>query len=117
MSTTSIHEAAITACQECHLTCQRVLAYHGDEEGGKQLSPRHIKRMMACLELCQTTANMLVIRAPLVDQLCELCAQLCEQCATSCEAKEHEAMKECAAACRRCAKALRDESHHIRQAA
>lgn len=108
---------AITTCQECHLICQESLAFHGDEEGGKQLSSQHIKRMMACIELCQTTANMLAIHAPLLDQICELCARICEQCATSCDAKEHESMKQCASACQRCAKALLDESHHIKQAA
>jgi hypothetical protein len=111
------HKEAIAACMECHITCQAALAFHGDEEGGKQLSSQHIKRMMACIELCQVTANMLAIRAPMLDQLCELCARMCEQCATSCEAKEHDAMKACASACQRCAKALLDESHHIKQAA
>lgn len=112
-----MYREAIAVCYECHLICQETLAYHGDESGGKQLSPQHIKRMMACSEFCQTTANMLSIRAPLLDRICELCASICEQCATSCEAKEYEAMKQCASACQRCAKVLLDESYHIKQVA
>jgi hypothetical protein len=94
---------AITACQECHLICQEALAYHGDEKGGKQLSSQHIKRLMAAIELCQVTADMLAIRAPLIDQLCELTARVLEQCATS--------------GCQRCIHALYAASNHIKQAA
>ena len=114
---TNIHQEAIAACQECHMTCQDALAYHGDEGGGKQLSSQHLKRLMAAIELCQTTSNLLAIRAPMVDQLCELCAHICEQCATSCIAIDIEAMKRCAVVCQHCAKALWDESHHIKQVA
>lgn len=108
---------AIIACQDCHLICREALALHGDEAGGSQLSPRHIKRVMACIEICQTTANLLVIRAPMSDQLCELCAHLCEQCATSCRAIDLDIMKRCVAACQRCARACYDASYQIKQAA
>lgn len=108
---------AITVCQECHFICQEALAYHGNEAGGAQLSPQHLKRLMATIELTQTTANMLAIRAPMIDQLCELTARVAEQCATSCAAIELEAMKRCASACQRCIRALYEESNHIKQAA
>lgn len=110
-------EEAISACHECHIACQEALAYHGDEKGGSQLSHQHIKRMMAAIELTRTTADMMVIRAPLVDQLCELTARVLEQCATSCDAIHLDAMKRCASACQRCIKALYEESNHIKQAA
>lgn len=109
--------AAITACQECHVACQEALAYHGDEKGGTQLSHQHIKRLMAAIELCQTTANMLIIRAPLMDQFCELTARVLEQCATSCDAIHIEAMKRATASCQRCIHALYEASNHIKQAA
>lgn len=112
-----VRKNAIKACQDCHLICQETLAYHGDETGGKQLSPQHIKRLMACIEVCQTTANMLVIRAPLVDQLCDICAHICEQCATSCRTIECDAMKECADAAAQCAKACYEAGSHIKRAA
>lgn len=110
-------EEALAACHECHMMCHEALAYHGDETGGTQLSHRHIKRLMAAIELTQTTANMLAIRAPLADQLCELTARVCEQCATSCDAIHTESMKRCTSACQRCIRALYEESNHIKQAA
>ncbi|MCD6034303.1 MAG: ferredoxin [Rickettsiales bacterium] len=114
---TTVHQEAINACQECHFTCLEALALHGDEKGGKQLSSQHIKRMMACIIISETTANMLTIHAPLIDQLCELCARLCEQCATSCKAIELESMTHCVASCQRCAKACYEESYRIKHAA
>lgn len=108
---------AINACTSCHLACQETLAYHGDQTGGKQLSPQHIKRLMACIEICRTTANLLVIRAPLSDQICEICAHICEQCATSCHAIECDGMKECYETCKNCAAACFEESAHIKKAA
>lgn len=112
-----LRKDAIKACMDCHLVCQEVLAYHGDRGGGTQLSSQHIKRLMACIEICQTTANLLTIRAPLTDQLAELCAHICEQCATSCKASGHEALQRCVAACQVCARACFEESHHIKKAA
>ncbi len=108
---------AISACQSCHLVCQEALAYHGDETGGRQLSSQHIKRLMSCIEICQTTANMLMIRAPLTDRLCEICAHICEQCATSCRAIECDSMKQCAKEAGDCAKACYEAGNHIKHAA
>lgn len=110
-------ELAISNCQKCHRVCHEMLVYHGDVLGGKQLSPQHIKRLMAAIEISQLTADMLAIRAPLVDRLCELCAEVCEQCATSCIALDHEAMQRCAEVCIHAAKACYDENNHIKQAA
>ncbi len=110
-------KTAIAACQECHMICQEMLAYHGDESGGKQLSSGHIKRLMATIEICQVTANLLTIRAPLIDQLCDICAHICEQCATSCRAIDNEAMQRCAEICKRCAQSCYAESSHVKQVA
>lgn len=110
-------EDAIAACHECHIACQEALAYHGDEKGGTQLSHQHIKRLMAAIALTQTTADMLVIRAPLIDQLCELTARVLEQCATSCDAIHIDAMRRATSACQRCIHALYEASNHIKQAA
>ncbi|QQG35763.1 MAG: four-helix bundle copper-binding protein [Micavibrio aeruginosavorus] len=114
---TDTRKNAIAACQTCHLLCQETLAYHGDETGGRQLSPQHIKRLMACIEICQTTANLLAIRAPLIDQLCEICAHICEQCASSCRAVECDEMRQCANAAGHCASACYEASNHIKKAA
>ncbi len=114
---TDTRKNAIDACHGCHQACLETLAYHGHETGGRQLSHQHIKRLMACIELCQTTANMLVIRAPLVEQLCEICAHVCEQCATSCRAIDLKSMKDCASACDHCASACFEESAHLKKAA
>lgn len=114
---TDKHKQAIDACLACHITCQEMLAYHGDETGGRQLSSQHIKRLMACIEICQTTANLLAIRAPLSEQLCEICAHICEQCATSCAAIENKAMHKCADVCRDCSRACYEASHSMKKVA
>lgn len=114
---TDKHKQAIESCHTCHITCQEMLAYHGDETGGRQLSSQHIKRLMACIEICQTTANLLAIRAPLSEQLCEICAHICEQCATSCAAIENKAMHKCADICRDCSRACYEASHSMKKVA
>ena len=114
---TDTRKIAIEECMSCHRTCLETLAYHGDTMGGSQLSPQHIKRLMACIEMCRTTADMLAIRAPFSDQISEICAHICEQCATSCRAIECDAMKKCADSCGRCARACFEESAHIKKAA
>ncbi len=106
----------IRACNECHSACLEALVFHGDKAGGRQLSSQHIKRLVSCMEICQTTSNMLTIGSPLLDRICEICAYICEQCATSCSHASGRLMERCVEACKACAGACLEESYNLKQA-
>jgi len=61
--------------------------------------------MMACAEICQTSANMMLIGTDLHSLTCNACAQIYEQCAQDCE--RVSGMEECVQACRKCAESCR----------
>jgi hypothetical protein len=57
--------------------------------------------MLACAELCRTTADALLGSFAYFEVLCEGCSRVCRECAESCERIGD--MQECVEACRRCA--------------
>jgi len=72
--------------------------------GGKHAEASHIQLLLACAEICQTSANFMLLGSDLHARTCGVCAEVCEQCATSCEQMGNDAqMQACAEACRRCA--------------
>jgi len=90
-------------CQECHDTCLRTIQ-HCLTKGGPHADPAHIRLMMDCVEMCQTSANFMQRRSPLHGRTCAVCSEICEACARDCERLgEDGEMKICADACRRCA--------------
>jgi len=56
--------------------------------------------MMACAEICQTSANFMLIGTHHHKHACRICADICRECAQSCE--EVGGMKGCVATCRCC---------------
>ena len=103
------HDAAmqecIRNCQECHATCLSIAMNHCLEMGGKHVEPEHFRLMMACAEICQTSANFMLIGTDLHTRTCAVCAEVCERCADDCERIGD--MEECVEACRRCAQSCR----------
>lgn len=93
--------ACIEACLKCHGMCLSMAMNHCLEAGGKHVAPGHFKLMMACAEMCQTSANFMLIGTPLHKHSCGLCAEICMQCAASCD--EVGGMDSCMAQCRACA--------------
>ncbi len=96
---------AIEACLDCHAMCVRMAMGYCLERGGGHVEPRHIRLMLNCAELCQTSANFMLSDSPLHGQVCAVCAEACEACAKSCE--EIGDMRECAEECRSCARSCR----------
>lgn len=61
--------------------------------------------MMACAEICQTSANMMLIGTHHHKHTCRECAEICEECAANCDAVG--GMEACAEQCRKCAASCR----------
>ncbi len=93
--------ACIEACLKCHSTCLFMAMNHCLPMGGKHLEPGHFRLMMACAEMCQASANFMLIGTALHKRTCSLCADICDACAASCA--QVGDMDTCVAACRSCA--------------
>lgn len=100
-------QQCIDECLNCHRICLEMVNYCL-QQGGQHAAARHITTLLACAEICQTSANFMILGTELHRFTCGACAQICEQCATECERMGNDAqMKACAEACRRCAESCR----------
>lgn len=96
-------QQCIEECLNCHRICLETVSYCL-QQGGQHSAAAHITTLLACAEICQTSANFMILGTELHRFTCAACAKVCEQCATECEQMGNDArMKACAEACRRCA--------------
>lgn len=102
-------QLCIQNCVDCHSICLAT-AMHCLEMGGKHAAREHITTLLACAEICQTSANFMLMQSPLHPQTCGVCADACEHCAAECErlADGDQQMLACAEVCRRCASSCRE---------
>ncbi|SCZ08544.1 four-helix bundle copper-binding protein [Microvirga guangxiensis] len=98
-------QACIDECLRCYRTCLGMAMTHCLEQGGKHVEPGHFRLMMACAEICRTSAHFMLIGTPHHKHTCRECAEICEECARSCE--QVGDMQECVDQCRRCAESCR----------
>lgn len=91
------------ACWDCRHTIQKTLMTHCLPIGGVHMEERHVRAMVDCMEICQTTADFLTRESDFHAQLCELTAEICKAAAKSCEQIGDEKMMACAKAARACA--------------
>ena len=105
----------IQNCEICHATCLQTVG-HCLSRGGKHADPAHIRLLLDCAEICQTSANFMIRGSDLHRFTCGACAAVCERCAGDCERLAGEAggeqggdeqMRACANACRHCADSCR----------
>src|SRR5256714_15565800 len=75
----------IEACLGCYRTCLGTAMNLCLETGGKHLEPAHFRLMMACAEICRTSAHFMLINTPHHKHTCRECAEICAECATDCE--------------------------------
>lgn len=100
-------QACIDACLDCHVVCTSTLQ-HCLEMGGRHTEPAHVRLMLDCAEICQTSANFMLRGSPLHRHTCGACAEVCARCADDCAKFGGDPMmQDCAAACRTCAEACR----------
>lgn len=101
-------QACIDECMRCHSMCLSMAMSHCLEQGGKHVEPQHFRLMMACAEICQASANMMLIGTRHHQHTCSECAEICEECAKSCE--QVGDMDMCVEQCRKCAASCREMS-------
>ena len=97
--------ACIDECLRCYQVCLGMAMTHCLEEGGPHVEPDHFRLMMACAEICRTSAHFMLLNSPHHKHICGECAEICEECANDCE--QLDGMEECVTACRRCAESCR----------
>ncbi|MFP2896140.1 four-helix bundle copper-binding protein [Corallococcus sp. 4LFB] len=97
----------IDNCLACHRVCLETLA-DGLQRGGKHAEPRHLRLLMDCADICDTSARFMLRGSDLHSRTCFACAEVCAACADACEKMSDEGMmKACAEACRRCEESCR----------
>ena len=92
-------------CLRCYSVCLSTAMHHCLEVGGEHVAPAHFRLMMACAEICRTSAHFMLIGTEHHKHTCSECAEICEECARDCE--RLGGMQECVDACRRCAESCR----------
>ena len=95
----------IETCLSCYKTCLATAMNHCLEAGGKHTEPAHFRLMMACAEICRTSAHFMLINTPHHQHTCRECAEICAECAKDC--KRIGGMDECVAVCEACADSCR----------
>ncbi len=98
-------QACIDACSNCHQICLQTAMNHSLETGGKHVKAKHLRLMMNCAEICQTSANFQLTGSHFLPRLHQLCAEICDACATECS--EIGDMEDCVKACQTCADSCR----------
>lgn len=98
-------ERCIEECQNCHRVCLGMTMHHCLMVGGRHSEPRHLKLLLSCAAICQTSADLMLMGSTYHARMCALCADVCEACARSCE--QVGDMEACVLACRRCAESCR----------
>jgi hypothetical protein len=87
-------------------TCLGTAMTHCLEHGGEHVAPPHFRLMMACAEICRTSAHFMLIQSPHHKHTCRECAEICAECAEDCA--RLPGMDECVKACRACAERCRE---------
>lgn len=99
-------------CLNCHGICLNTITYCL-EQGGRHAEADHIRLLLDCAEICQTSANFMLRGSLQHTRTCAVCAEICTQCAHDCQPLQDDAqMKNCAEACRRCAESCRQMATH-----
>jgi hypothetical protein len=97
-------DECIRICQDCHALCTQMIR-HCLRVGGRHAAPDHIRLMLDCAQICETTADYLMRESVFHDRMCGLCADVCRQCADSCQqlVADDQKVKPCVDLCRDCA--------------
>ena len=100
-------ERCIKNCEDCHHVCIEAVQ-HCLEKGGRHAEASHVRLLLDCAQICQTSADFLLRGSDLHPLTCGACAEVCARCAEACDRMgDDEAMRRCAEACRRCAESCR----------
>ncbi|MDP9810187.1 hypothetical protein J2W42_003048 [Rhizobium tibeticum] len=98
-------QQCVENCLRCYSVCLSTAMNHCLEAGGEHTQPQHFRLMMACAEVCRTSAHFMLINSRHHQRVCRECAEICSECAADCERIGD--MTECVDACRNCAETCR----------
>jgi hypothetical protein len=98
-------QSCIQECLSCYQICLGTAMTHCLETGGEHVEPKHFRLMMACAEICRTSAHFMLLNSPHHKHTCKECAEICDECAADCERIGD--MEGCVTACRKCADSCR----------
>lgn len=90
----------ISKCFECYSSCLRAAIEFKPRVGSVPSAEDHIRLMLACAEMCRTSAQFMIIGTKHHKHTCKECAEICLECAAACETLGN--MQECAESCRAC---------------
>jgi hypothetical protein len=101
-------EQCIQNCVDCHRTCLETVM-HCLELGGAHAEIKHIRLLLDCADICQTSANFMIRNSEVYRRICGVCSDICDRCAADCERMgvDNAQLKGCAEVCRRCAESCR----------
>src|SRR3546814_14429144 len=85
-------QSCIDECLRCHSVCLSMAMNHCLEAGGQHVEPNHFRLMAACAEICQTSANFMLIGTDLHKSTCAVCAKV--------RSEERRVGKGCVSTCR-----------------
>lgn len=106
-------QSCIQDCLDCHQTCLETISYCL-EQGGSHTDPDHIRLLMDCAEICQTSANFMIRGSIFHAFTCDVCAEICEECGEECaQFPNDETMQACADMCHRCASSCREMAEEM----
>ena len=95
--------ACIELCVDCHKACTQSLT-HCLQTGGEHVEANHLRLMIDCAQICQTSADFMMRGSDLHAHTCGACAVVCRRCAESCARMyDDPRMRACAEQCTRCA--------------
>lgn len=93
-------QECIDNCLNCFKVCEDVLS---NFELISKLNSQQFKTLKSCVEICQTSAKMMIIGSPFHRLTCEACSKICVACAEMCEKLGGPNLSECGRVCRQCA--------------
>ena len=100
-------QECIARCQSCQEACLEAVN-HCLEMGGKHGEAEHVRMLLGCAEICDTSARFMLLGSRDHMRTCEVCAEICDACAKECDRfGDDETMQRCADICRRCAESCR----------
>ena len=101
-------QECIQNCLDCHSICLNTVSTYCIHQDGMHIEPAHVRLMLDCAEICETSANFMLRGSELHLRSCDFCAEVCDRCAKDCDRFSNDSqMKACANMCRRCAESCR----------